>query len=135
MFQPRFWHSGRYGYSGPVSKNEGIKVLKTKEKKIRREIHGLNEEACVDDDSFASNSELYRPKPVFQPKFHHILSCTGLNQCSSQNFFMQAEKLVPDCNKELNFFTAPIHLILSMEVKSCLTLDLQREDLHDMARR
>ena len=46
-----------------------------------------------------------------------------------------AEMLVPDLNKELAFFTAPMHLISSMEVKSCLTLDLQREDLHAMARR
>ena len=51
VFWPGFWHSGRYRHSGPVSKNEGIEVLKTKKKKIRREIHSLNEEACVDDDS------------------------------------------------------------------------------------
>lgn len=39
-----------------------------------------------------------------------------------------AEMLVPDLNKELAFFTAPMHLMSSMEVKSCFTLDLQRED-------
>ena len=28
--------------------------------------------------------------------------------------------LVPDRNKEVAFFTAPMHLILSMEAKSCV---------------